>query len=75
VTRRRALCDPSSLVITLPRPPAAIHLIHKSGLADLEWASEQSAWLYRTRQARHQDVVREGEQPLGQRQPTFSCCG
>ena len=28
VTRRRALSDPSSLVITLPRPPTAIHLIH-----------------------------------------------
>jgi hypothetical protein len=67
VTRRRALSDPSSLVITLPRPPTAIHPIHKSGLADLEWASEQSARLYRSRQARHKNVVREGEQPLGQR--------
>lgn len=44
-------------------------------LADLEWASEQSVRLYRTRLARHKDVVREGEQRLDQRQPTFSCCG
>ena len=38
--------------------------IHKPGLADLEWASEQSVRLYRSRQARHKDVVREGEQRL-----------
>jgi hypothetical protein len=51
------------------------HPIPKPGLADLEGAREQSVRLCRSRQARHQDVVREGEQPLDQRQPTFSCCG
>ena len=38
-------------------------------LADLEWASEQSVRLYQSRQARHKNVVRQGEQPLDQRQP------
>jgi hypothetical protein len=74
-TRRRALSDPSSLVITLPSPPAARHPIHKGGLADLECASEQSARLSLSRQARHKDVVRKASKPLDQRSQLLAAVG
>ena len=49
-------CDHSAQTALCQTP------IHKPGSS--QWASEQSVRLYRSRQARHKDVVREGEQRL-----------